>query len=266
MALSVFGKELGVERQSQIALLLLLTCIVFEILGEPFREPSAAHRVLKRLELSALLVEYGTLWCGLMIYQSGPKSQGLGVFLTVSVILINMALMLWLALVLSLSYLENLSLPYARRLGECLGMRGFGSGALGGGSIANSRIDEEPEFESNVLSTIFETADKVMDNPLRELRKGHKSAKTELQMVSVDAGMKARAQSGAAQKTEEDTQALGGGTGSAEGAAVLVVEHASLDRRKFMRYETDQGQSYYVEVGSQVSTWELPPDGEVVAG
>ena len=40
----------------------------------------------------------------------------------------------------------------------------------------------------------------------------------------------------------------------------------SLDRRKFMRYETDQGQSYYVEVGSQVSTWELPPDGEVVAG
>ena len=36
VALTVFGKEIGVQRQSQIALLILLACIVFEILGHPF--------------------------------------------------------------------------------------------------------------------------------------------------------------------------------------------------------------------------------------
>ena len=71
VALSVFGTELGVLRQSIVALLLLLGCIVLEIIGEPFRQVTEAHAVLKRLELGALLVEWGTLWCGLMIHHSG---------------------------------------------------------------------------------------------------------------------------------------------------------------------------------------------------
>jgi len=49
VALTVFGKEIGVQRQSQIALLILLACIVLEIIGEPFREVTKAHVILKRL-------------------------------------------------------------------------------------------------------------------------------------------------------------------------------------------------------------------------
>ena len=47
VALSVFGKELGVERQSQVALFLLLVCIVLEISENPFAN-HGAHAVLRR--------------------------------------------------------------------------------------------------------------------------------------------------------------------------------------------------------------------------
>ena len=54
---------------------------------------------------------------------------------------------------------------------------------------------------------------------------------------------------------EEDTVVFARDTG----------ERVAPQRRRFMRYETDEGESYYVEVGTQNSTWDLPPDGEVVA-
>ena len=38
VSLSVFGRELGVQRQSLVVLLLLLVCIILEIVGQPFRE------------------------------------------------------------------------------------------------------------------------------------------------------------------------------------------------------------------------------------
>ena len=90
-----------------------------------------------------------------------------------------------------------------------------------------------------------------MDNPLRDLRKGHKEIKAEIEMVSVDAKTRASSQSDA----EEDTVVFARDTG----------ERVAPQRRRFMRYETDEGESYYVEVGTQNSTWDLPPDGEVVA-
>ena len=79
VALSVFGAELGPQRQCQVALLLILVCIVLEISGRPFREKTAAHSVLQKLELTSLLVVWMTLWCGLMIYQSGPRSKFMNV-------------------------------------------------------------------------------------------------------------------------------------------------------------------------------------------
>ena len=100
VALSVFGRELGVQRQSQVALLLLLVCIILEIIGQPFREVTDSHRILKWLEIAALLVEYGTLWCGLMIFQSGPKSEGMNVFMTICVVAANIGLTLWFVFVL----------------------------------------------------------------------------------------------------------------------------------------------------------------------
>merc|ERR1711968_404094 len=50
--------------------------------------------------MSALLVEFGTLWCGLMIYQSGPKSEGMNIIMTICVVLANIGLTLWFVFVL----------------------------------------------------------------------------------------------------------------------------------------------------------------------
>ena len=107
VALSVFGRELGVQRQSLVVILLLLACIVLEIVGQPFKEVTKSHRILKWLEITALLVEFGTLWCGLMIFQSGPKSEGMNVFMTLCVILVNVGMMIWFLCVLVTAFLEE---------------------------------------------------------------------------------------------------------------------------------------------------------------
>ena len=75
VALSVFGKDLGVLRQSVMALWIILMCIIFELVGEPWREITRAHKVLRRLEIGTLSVVWGTFWAGLMIHLSGPRSR-----------------------------------------------------------------------------------------------------------------------------------------------------------------------------------------------
>ena len=55
------------------------------------------HQILGRLELSALLIEWGTMWSGLMIFlldESKASDKGFGVALTVVVILTNITLLI----------------------------------------------------------------------------------------------------------------------------------------------------------------------------
>ena len=182
--LSVFGKELGVQRQSQVALLLLLVCIVLEIVGKPFREINEKHAVLERLELSSLLVEFGTLWCGLMIYQSGPKSEGMNVVMTVCVIFVNVALMLWFLVVLLRAYAEEtkksaLFQGVAKRVLREWDMR------RGGEAAVQERVRRRT-VESGDLS--------MMSNPLAQFRGGgtsrpkcdNKQRKQRVEMVAID--------------------------------------------------------------------------------
>jgi hypothetical protein len=96
--LSVFGLELGPEKQAQVALLLLLVCIVFEIHGDPYLMETPQHQVLGRLELSALMIEWGTMWSGLMIFQlneSNPSDQGFAITLTIVVVVTNTFLLIY---------------------------------------------------------------------------------------------------------------------------------------------------------------------------
>jgi hypothetical protein len=95
--LSVFGPELGPEKQAQVALLLILVCIVFEIHGNPYLMQTPKHQILGRLELSALMIEWGTMWSGLMIFQlddSKPSDKGFAITLTIVVIATNTILLI----------------------------------------------------------------------------------------------------------------------------------------------------------------------------
>jgi len=76
---------------------LLLVCIVFEIHGDPYLMETPKHKVLGRLELSALMIEWGTMWSGLMIFQlddSKPADKGFAITLTIVVIVTNTILLI----------------------------------------------------------------------------------------------------------------------------------------------------------------------------
>jgi hypothetical protein len=97
VGLGVFGPSLGAERQAQVALLVLFIFIVLEILGNPFQESTVRHKVLARLELSTLMVLFLTMWSGSMIFSSSEANDTATVeFLTVFVVLIAVAMMVWL--------------------------------------------------------------------------------------------------------------------------------------------------------------------------
>jgi hypothetical protein len=68
-----------------------------EILGDPFKEPTARHKILAKLELSTLMVLFLTMWSGLMIFSSTEANDMVSVeVLTVLVVLMTVVMMVWL--------------------------------------------------------------------------------------------------------------------------------------------------------------------------
>ena len=97
VGLGVFGPSLGPVSQSLVALLVLFIFIVLEILGDPFKEPTARHKMLAKLELSALMVLFLTMWSGLMIFSSTEANDMVSVeVLTVLVVVMTVVMMTWL--------------------------------------------------------------------------------------------------------------------------------------------------------------------------
>jgi hypothetical protein len=97
VGLGVFGPSLGPVSQSLVALLVLFIFIVLEILGDPFKEPTARHKILAKLELSTLMVLFLTMWSGLMIFSSTEANDTVSVeVLTVLVVLMTVVMMVWL--------------------------------------------------------------------------------------------------------------------------------------------------------------------------
>ena len=44
----------------------------------------------------------------------------------------------------------------------------------------------------------------------------------------------------------------------------ILKKVKALKRRSFERYETDDGEEFFVEVGTEESVWDLPSDGKLV--
>ena len=95
--LSVFGPELGPEKQALVAQLLLAICIVFEIYGDPYHQKDLHHSILGKLEFLSLFVEFCTMWSGLMIFilgENDSEERRWSVVLTVCVIVANAVLLI----------------------------------------------------------------------------------------------------------------------------------------------------------------------------
>ena len=96
VALGVFGPIFGTLRQAQLALLILLICIIIEIIFLPYDIPTGRHKILPRLEGAALCVEWITMWSGIMMYSSLdlPDHNSSVVFFTILVVLSNGGMMM----------------------------------------------------------------------------------------------------------------------------------------------------------------------------
>ena len=102
VGISVFGPILGPRHQAQLTLIVLLVCIVLEVAGRPFREETPRHAILPKLELSSLLVEWFTMWSGLVIFTSLDEgSTNFVELLTAVVLIVNIIMLLWLVFSLS---------------------------------------------------------------------------------------------------------------------------------------------------------------------
>ena len=97
VAISVFGRSIGPQRQALLANCILLVCILLEIAGKPYRIMTDRHKILSRLELVSLFSLWGTMWCGTLIFASqAPGEEGFVIFLSVLVATTNVSMMLWL--------------------------------------------------------------------------------------------------------------------------------------------------------------------------
>ena len=97
VAISVFGRSIGTQRQALLAICILLVCISLEIAGKPYRIVTDRHNILSRLELASLFSLWGTMWCGMLIFASqAPGEEDFVIFLSVVVATANVSMMLWL--------------------------------------------------------------------------------------------------------------------------------------------------------------------------
>ena len=280
VALSVFGRELGVGRQSLVALLLLLACVVLEVVGRPFREVTKSHSVLKHLELSALIVEFGTLWSGLMIFQSGPKSEGVGILLTIFVVGANVGLMLWFLYVLgkaSTTLLKRLKSGMNFRISRpSIGRRKFdsqGSRSMPGnfdGVVKNQAIASKVVELASILGAPWRQQGgkkQTLEASTDSTRHEHSDMEKHWTRHYDNAHScyylhNERTGESRWEGTEDTTERTLVETNIVQSAAPQSVVSS---RKQFWRYETEEGVNYYVpELGGE-AVWHLPENAELVA-
>ena len=185
--ISVFGTRLGTQRQAQVALFVLLVCICLEIGGRPYAIRTPRHKVLDRLELTALLVLWGTMWCGTMIFTSqDQQSQGFVVFLSMLVVAGNLGTIMWLLVRLGMECLhEKRHTPMGKKIisvsRRTIGLGGSDDGAVaaadgGGGSSELGDIEMQEQQEEIRKQTVGAPATTPVLNPVLAAQGEHKQS------------------------------------------------------------------------------------------
>jgi hypothetical protein len=183
--------------------------------------------LLEKMEITALLVEFGTLWCGLMIYESGPESEGMNVVMTTCVVAANAGLMAWFLFVLFRAYAEQTK--KLSRMVQSFQM-----------SIGRDQVSiHRRTFDANDSRNI------KIDNPLDVDANDSRSMK-------IDNPLDVDANDSRNMKIDNPL----------DGVEMMKAKK----KRFFVRYETEDGEEFFLEVGKDESVWDLPSDGEVVPG
>ena len=104
----VFGSRLGPDMQVYLALALVMLFIVAHLAMRPFDELSTLHTILHWLELGALVVCWGTLYCGMLFWIGDRISAGFRVFVSFFIVGLNILFTLFIiAVYIRANVLEN---------------------------------------------------------------------------------------------------------------------------------------------------------------
>jgi len=239
VALSVFGRSIGTQRQAQMALFILFACIIMEIAGRPYRLTTDRHKVLGRLELASLMCLWGTMWCGTLIFASQePGNEGFVVFLSFVVVIMNVGVLGWLVLrLVTECAVENkdskVGKSVRRRL-QSIGRRSskFESAAEEGG--AQVSVELSPAVFAAAAAAAVNQREQISDT--------------------------GKCQSNPVWTREFD-----------EASSRYFLHNKGTGESKweneggrYSQYETDEGVTYYVPEGGGESVWYLPENAEIV--
>jgi hypothetical protein len=89
--LAVFGPQMGVAMLAHVALLVFMVQILVQLIGHPYE----AHQFkLQVLDVTSIVICWGTMWSGFFFYSPRPPSQKQAlVFLTMLVVVVNVLYM-----------------------------------------------------------------------------------------------------------------------------------------------------------------------------
>ena len=85
--LAVFGPQMGVEMLAHVALLVFMVQILVQLVGHPYETRQIKLQIL---DVTSIVVCWGTMWSGFFFYSPRPPSQKKAlVFLTILVVVVN---------------------------------------------------------------------------------------------------------------------------------------------------------------------------------
>jgi hypothetical protein len=291
--LSVFGPELGPEKQAQVALLLLLVCIVFEIHGDPYLMETPKHHVLGRLELSALMIEWGTMWSGLMIFQlngSNPSDQGFAITLTIVVVVTNTFLLIYFVVQFIRAKIQErkeaarlAALQPKKKKNASFLSAGFSalSNRFGRGGEVELTSFENPMQEKGVKNEMKKIKrNSRMKKVRKKLSIGARVRRTSKGGSSMGGGVKTVSKVGTAESIHVDAETGRRYSYNAEtnetkwldedeeqgGASTQgETKNHSKKRKSFKKIVGGEEDDYFVNVETGEAVWYVPEDGEEVS-
>ena len=82
----VFGSRLGPDMQVYMALAVIMMFMIVHLAWRPFDELTPSHRILHWLELSSLMVCWGTLYCGMLFWIGDRLPREFQVFVSICIV------------------------------------------------------------------------------------------------------------------------------------------------------------------------------------
>ena len=298
VAISVFGKSIGVQRQAQLALFILFVCISIEIAGEPYRIVTKRHKVLGQIELASLFVLFMTMWCGTLIFASqAPGEEGFVVFVSFVVAFINVALLLLMGIRLVAEYsFENkdssIGKSFRRRMGSVqsrTGVKGKGVGNTGMEIEMTSTAEDSATAAAAAAAISASARWKSLsavgrENAMYKETTRQQDAATVAGVVVSPNPLSSTTESAPAdnwirmfdatssrwyfhdkvsgQSKWESATTIGA---SATPAAVTGNETTRNRSIWYSKFETDEGKAYFVPVSDGATVWELPEGAKLVS-